>query len=185
MATKTPTPGETKRKPRKSKFTDTGGQDNGLTEIERQLLMVDDDRDAIMYERDSNKIGRYMIEQKNDLLNEQLKKEMKKNLIQKKNMRSKMLAVDNKQELGMVQDGESAKKLMNKQLKVPISFKQNNGYNPMEGPIQDDDSLDESVDFGKDDIDGINHKEAPRQSVSMKKSRMDASVKAVSKHTSF
>lgn len=33
----------------------------GLTEVQRQLLMIDDNRDDIMNERDSAKMGQYMI----------------------------------------------------------------------------------------------------------------------------
>lgn len=39
-----------------------GHAGKGISAAERQLLMVDDDRDAIMYERDSAKLGKYIIE---------------------------------------------------------------------------------------------------------------------------
>jgi len=53
----------TERKSRKSKFADTPG-DGGMTAIERQLLMVDEDRHQIINDRDSTKIGRYLIQEK-------------------------------------------------------------------------------------------------------------------------
>ena len=46
------------------------GSGQGLTDMQRQLLMIDEDRDEIMNERDSAKMGHYLIAQKVALLNE-------------------------------------------------------------------------------------------------------------------
>lgn len=62
-----------------------------MTAAERELLMVDEDRFQIMNERDSTKIGRYLIQEKNGLQNEEMEAELKNNMELKRNMRAKML----------------------------------------------------------------------------------------------
>lgn len=70
---------------------------NALTAVERQLLMIDDDRADIMNERDSLKMGHYMIAQKTNLLNEDLGAEMAKNFEMKRKVRNRMEEAGNPQ----------------------------------------------------------------------------------------
>lgn len=62
-----------------------------MTAAERELLMVDEDRFQIMNERDSTKIGRYLIQEKNRLQNGDMAAALKNNMELKRNMRAKML----------------------------------------------------------------------------------------------
>ena len=52
--------------------------------------------------------------------------------------------------MGFAGDDDKLKKLIKKQTKVPINFKVDNGFNPNEN-LMDDTSLDESIDFGKEE----------------------------------
>jgi len=70
---------------------------SALTAVERQLLMIDDDRADIMNERDSLKMGHYMIAQKTNLLNEDLGAEMAKNYEMKRKVRNRMEEAGNPQ----------------------------------------------------------------------------------------
>ena len=64
----TPTPGqndkETKGLKRAKHEEVTPMQVGGVSEFEKQLLMVDDKREDIMNMRDSNILGRYIIQEK-------------------------------------------------------------------------------------------------------------------------
>lgn len=77
-------------KPRKSKFAADAneaqrmlGQRAGITDLERELLMVDDDREQIMYARDSTKIGKYLIQAKMGFQNDDMTKQLSQNIVEK------------------------------------------------------------------------------------------------------
>ena len=62
-----------------------------------------------------------------------------------------MMANDNKKELGFGDDRQ--KKMIKQQTKMPINFKVDNGFDPNAQNLMDDTSLDESIDFGKEEQD--------------------------------
>ena len=63
-----------------------------------------------------------------------------------------MLQVNNKQDLGYVEgEDDRTTKFIKTQTKVPITFKQDNGFNPMDEEHVFSDDDDESLDFMQDD----------------------------------
>ena len=72
-AGQTQKPRDKRNKKRNSHFAADAAPKKGLPAAERELLMVDEDRFQIMNDRDSTKIGKYMIKEKNKLQNEEIK----------------------------------------------------------------------------------------------------------------
>ena len=114
-----------------------------MTAAERELLMVDEDRFQIMNERDSTKIGRYLIQEKNRLQNGEMAAALKNNMELKRNMRAKMLDKNARtgNQFEAVKDSEDANaKALYKQSRKPAGmFKQDLGFDPFNDTISEDD----------------------------------------------
>lgn len=71
--------------------------------------MVDQDSSAILHERDTTKIGKYLIQERAGFQHAEMEAKMRQNLQNKKKMRDKMTSADDKaKELGIV-EGEDEK----------------------------------------------------------------------------
>jgi len=63
-------------------------------------------------------------------------------------MRSQMLKNNERQQLGVIEGEDPAVvKYIRKQVKVPVDFKHDYGYNPIHPDVQELDSDEESIDF--------------------------------------
>jgi hypothetical protein len=151
------TPGEERksmqpRPSRKSKYAeDTSKTPGGITDLERQLLMIDDDRDEVMNMIDSDKMGMYIVKEKAGYQPEEMATRMRQNLEAKKAMRDKMLRVNAKQNLGEIEGEDPRMQSMIKQEAArPITFKQGQKLDPND-VSRSEEAAEESLDFQRAD----------------------------------
>ena len=96
-----------------------------------------------MNDRDSTKIGRYLIKEKNKLQNEEIKSQLESNLEMKRNMRAKMLDKNARKgnQLDAVKNSEdpNAKAMFKQSQKPGGMFKQDPGFDPFKDSVSEED----------------------------------------------
>lgn len=131
--------------------TPTPGQ-VGLSKAERELLMIDEEGDDLLYQRDSERLNEYLLhEQHNYIYKKQDHNQQRENKEAKRKLMKKINRVDDRQQLGDIEgEDQQMRELIKRETQRPITFTQDNQLDP-ENPSWSAGSEEESFDFHRQD----------------------------------